>query len=687
LTSDASGQLASLAAVYPGTPVILLVEPVTGGNGSGEWLLLQALSAGATDYVTLSSAGLLTLGRRLAGLQHQTEQSRGENLALYQIASILTTTQDAQTIISTVLEGYLRALDLRQGSAVMFDFEAKCGIVKVSFRDNQPALKPIEADAGNPGVLEGQRIPLANDPIYKRLMRTYQPVMIEDVRAAGAAMFHQENPGWIGPGALSLLIIPIQIRGDIVGALVVEVTRSRPAFEPWEISLGQVMADQLGIALQNVQLYEAEYQRRRQAETLREVSFVVGSSLNLSDVLERILDQLGRVVKYDSAAIHLIQGKYRRIIAGRGFPHPEKVVGLTFPVQLDECEPGSIAIHTRQPVVIGDIQGQYELFRDLPHHHINSWMGIPLIARDKVIGLITIDQVELNAFQQEDVALALAFASQAAVALENARLHELEVKELERELEIAQEIQETLLPQFVPQIPGLQISGRLLPAQHIGGDFFHFFSLGNNRLGVTIGDVSGKGIPAALYMAVAITAIDINTRNPLTPAELLNQLNDNLYVRLKENKMNVGLQVATFAPLPENSAKLSPHQPAVQGAIVSVASAGMIAPIGATVHGCRFLPVSGLPLGVLPYPEQIYSDEEFLLDPFTTVIFTSDGIVEARNEAGELFGFERLEATVNEIIETRDAEIIAEHIIHTAQAFIGQAEQNDDMAVVVVVKT
>jgi phosphoserine phosphatase RsbU/P len=500
----------------------------------------------------------------------------------------------------------------------------------------------------------------------------------------------EDRPGslaWAGPEALSLLVIPIQIRGDIIGAVVVEATRQKRVFEQWEISLGQVMADQLGIALQNVELYESEYQRRQQAETLREVTYVVSSSLNLHDVLERILDQLGRVVNYDSAAIHLLEGSYRRVIAGRGFPNPEKIIGLTFPANLDYDEPGSVAIFTRQPVIIDNVQ-ELEGFKNAHHQHIKSWLGIPLIARDKVIGLISIDQVEANAFHQGDIELAQAFASQVAVALENARLHELEVNQLEQELRIAQEIQETLLPQLVPQIPGLQISGRLLPAQHIGGDFFHFFSLGENKLGVAIGDVSGKGIPAALYMAVAITAIDINVRHRPAPAELLNQLNDSLYNRLQENRMNIGLQVAVFTPLAGGAEHGgSEARLPAQGAIMTIASAGMIAPIGATVHGCRFLPVSGLPLAALPYPEQHYSDEEFLLDPFTTVIFTSDGVVEARNEAGELFGFERLEATVNKIIGKRDAETIAEHIIHTAQAFIGRAEQNDDMTVVVVVKT
>jgi serine phosphatase RsbU (regulator of sigma subunit) len=147
--------------------------------------------------------------------------------------------------------------------------------------------------------------------------------------------------------------------------------------------------------------------------------------------------------------------------------------------------------------------------------------------------------------------------------------------------------------------------------------------------------------------------------------------------------MNVALQVDTFTPLSSDS-NGSEQKP--QGVLMTVASAGMIAPVGATEHGCHFLPVSGLPVGALSPPEQNYQDDTFLLDPFTTIIFTSDGIVEAQNEARELFGFERLEVTINEVIAARDAEVIAEHIINTAQNFIGQAEQNDDMTVVVVIK-
>jgi sigma-B regulation protein RsbU (phosphoserine phosphatase) len=120
------------------------------------------------------------------------------------------------------------------------------------------------------------------------------------------------------------------------------------------------------------------------------------------------------------------------------------------------------------------------------------------------------------------------------------------------------------------------------------------------------------------------------------------------------------------------------------GKLMTLASAGMIAPIVATEQGCRFVPVSGLPLGSA-MPDLTYDDSELLLEPSTAIIFTSDGIVEARNRAGELFGFERLEATINQVIDSQRAETIADHIIQTAEEFMGEAEQSDDMTVVVVI--
>jgi serine phosphatase RsbU (regulator of sigma subunit)/PAS domain-containing protein len=680
----------------------LIVPLLTKGETIG-WLELwdtRQEHSFAADEVRMSRALSSQVAVALQNTHYlqQTQQTLEETTALYRVASALATLQDPQAIMSTVLQEYLQALNLKQGSVVIFDYVTKVGIVKAHIQDEQPfkrvVAQPAQVPAGNESgyrVLEGRQIPLQNNPVYERLMRNREPVVIDDTNAewlTAPPLFAPklEIPpagGWGDEAASAILIIPIKIRVEIVGVLVAENTRYARPFNQWIISLGQAMADQLGVGLQNVELFEAEYRRREQAETLREVSAIVSSSLNLNEVLEAILDQLGRVIKYDSAAIQLIAGNYRRIIAGRGFPNPEEVIGKTFPMS-DKNEPGVIAIGARQPLVYGNITDIYTSFRDPVPSEIKSWMGVPLVARDRVIGLISIDHVISNAYSDEDVQLAVAFANQAAIAIENARLYEIEVREIERGLDIAHQIQSTLLPQYIPQIPGLDIVGRIIPARQVGGDFFHFFSTAPDQLGVAIGDVSGKGIPAALYMAAGITAIDTQIGTDLLPGELLNNLNKMLYNRLHENKMNIALQIATFIPLPTQNDDQSGEQ-AARGSLMTVASAGMIAPVGATEFGCRFLPVSGLPIGALP-DAQIYADDVFLLDPLTTIIFTSDGIVEAQNEVGELFGFERLEETILEIISKRNAEQIADHIIHRTQQFIGHAEQHDDMTVVVVVK-
>lgn len=630
----------------------------------------------------------------------QSQRTLEETTALYRVASILTTRQDQQAIIDVVLREFLQALHLTQGAVVIFDFNAKCGIVKARLQDEQPVRPPSTAgsglalESGVEPITEGHRIPLPNNPVYEQLRRTDRPVHIDNPKAdwltktPSFAALPELPPagGWGDLESFRILVIPVRMREAIVGALVAENTRHNRAFDDWDVSTGQAMADQLGVGLQNVQLYESEYRRREQAETLREVAAVVSSSLNLKEVLERILVELGRVIQYDSAAIHLIERGYRRVIAGRGFQNVAEHIGLIYPVHPDEDheEPGAIAIQSRKPLVFGDVSRMLKAFGTAKHSHIKSWMGIPLIARDKVIGLISIDHAQYDAYTYEDAELATAFANQVAVTLENARLHEIEIRDIERELTIAHEIQETLLPQFIPQIPGLDIAGRIVPARQVGGDFFHFFSTKPEELGVAIGDVSGKGIPAALYMAAGITAIETQTGPGVSPGELLNKLNTKLFNRLRENKMNIALQIATFEPLPQEQSEAG--EPHAQGSLMTAANAGMIAPIGATVHGCRYLPVGGLPIGALPAAQYTYQDDMFLLDPFTTIILTSDGIVEAQNDEGELFGFERLEQTILEIIESRDAQVITDYIIDAAQHFTGEAEQHDDMTVVVVVK-
>lgn len=614
-----------------------------------------------------------------ARLFEEIQRNLAELSVLYEASTIISVNWNTQEVLNILTQKMVVVIDAQQGYIIDWDKTQNAGVVKAAFVNgsNPASLLALEI---------GQTFSLATRSVLQTTLEEQRTVLFEGDNPALDAM---ERANLEAQGASVGLILPLVVKGETIGWAEV-LGSGVELFTVEKIRLARLLSNQAAVALENAQYlqqmeqaYQAELRRRQQAETLREISAVVGSSFQLNEVLERILDQLQRVVKYDSAAIHLVEGNRRRIIAGHGFTQPEQVIGLTFPLSPNENEPGSLVIHHREPIVIGNVSDQYTTFKQPPHDYIRSWLGIPLIARDKVIGLITIDREVAHAFSQDDMNLAQAFANQVAIALENARLYELEVNEIERELTIAHEIQETLLPQFAPQIPGLQISGRMTPVHQIGGDFFYFFDPAQGQFGLAIGDVSGKGIPAALYMAAVMTAIDaeISHKNP-NPGQLLRNLHQILYERLKQNRMNIGLQVATFAPHRTEESNLSIRSGAK---IMTIANAGMISPIVATEAGCHLLSTSGFPLGA-PIREPTYVEEKIWLSPGTAVIFTSDGIVEAQNEIGELFSFERLEATVNEIIHTHDAELIAEHIIYKAQAFMNEAkEQHDDMTVVVVV--
>jgi serine phosphatase RsbU (regulator of sigma subunit)/GTP-sensing pleiotropic transcriptional regulator CodY len=667
-----------------------LILPLIAKGETIGWIELWEIAQEHTftaDEVRLSRVLASQIAVALQNSQYlqKNQQTLEEATALYRVASALTILQDPQAIMSMVLQEYLQALNLKQGSVTLFDYSTRQAVVKTHIHDDTPNVVSSPGHAKPYQALEGQQIPLTNNPVYERLMRTRQAVLIDNPKAEWLTLAPRGVPnfnippvaGWGEERNYSILVIPIKIRGEISGAMVIENTRHHHPFTNWVISLGQAMADQLGVGLQNVQLYEAEYQRRQQAETLREVTSIVSSSLNLDEVLERILDQLRRVVQYDSAAIHLIEGNYRRVIAGRGFSEPNQHIGLRFPASEIAHDPGAVVISTGRPAVHANISKLYNSFNSEIHHHIKSWMGVPLIVRDNVIGLISIDHSEVDIYTEEDMDITLAFANQVAVAMENARLHEVEVRQFERELKMAHQIQETLLPREMPQVPGLDIAGKILTARQVGGDFFHFFTADIPQFGLVIGDVSGKGIPAALYMAAGITASDTLYQPNIQPGALLNQLNRTLYNRLHENKMNIALQIATFIPL---------DNPDTTASRMIIASAGMIAPIVANSTGCHLLPVGALPIGSLPTPEQLYTDMIFNIDPGTAVIFTSDGIVEARNGDGQLFGFERLKTTILEIIDTGTADAMVNHIITAVQNFTAAEEQADDMTVVVIIK-
>ncbi|NDJ79087.1 MAG: PAS domain S-box protein, partial [Chloroflexi bacterium] len=249
-------------------------------------------------------------------------------------------------------------------------------------------------------------------------------------------------------GIQSYINVPLMVRGQLIGALSLGADVVH-AFTADHLEVAEEVADQLSIAIHQARLHVAERQRRLVAETLGHAATIIGSTLELAEVLDRILEQLSAVIDFDSASVQRKYDNQLEIMACRGFDQPHNVIGLQFPIQAKF--PNMRVVTDQQPLALDDITQDYPHFQDeatdYTSGHIRSWLGVPLLLRNRVIGMIALDRGDVRPFVEDDIELAVAFASQASIAIENARLYEqaqARAAELESLLAISSELSSTL---------------------------------------------------------------------------------------------------------------------------------------------------------------------------------------------------------------------------------------------------
>jgi len=222
----------------------------------------------------------------------------------------------------------------------------------------------------------------------------------------------------ISPNIQSELCVPIKSGGKVIGVVNLE-SKMKSAFDESDERLINTIAGGLGTAIDKINLFETEQRRRQEAETLREAAAAV-STLDQEKAIQSILEQLAKVVPYQSASVQILGDGYLEIVGGVGWKDASAVVGLRFPVP--GSNPNSKVIQERRTLILKNAPSEYESFNTAPHNHIHSWLGVPLTVHDRVIGMLAIDHVEPNFYTPERARLAETFANQAAIAIENARL-------------------------------------------------------------------------------------------------------------------------------------------------------------------------------------------------------------------------------------------------------------------------
>ena len=294
---------------------------------------------------------------------------------------------------------------------------------------------------------------------------------------------------------------------------------------------------------------------------------------------------------------------------------------------------------------------------------------VPLVSQGELIGLLNLGpRLSQQEYSADDRKLLSDLASQTAPAVRVAQLVRQQQQEaqererIEQELRVARLIQQTLLPKTLPDTPGYELAAHYQPAREVGGDFYDFMELDDGRLGLVVGDVTDKGVPAALVMATTRTLLRAVAGRIASPGEVLERVNDVLYPDIPPNMFVTCL----YAILDRETGRLH------------YANAGHDLPYMKHEGGARELRATGMPLGLMP--GMSYEEKEVFLKPGESVLFYSDGLVEAHDPRREMFGFPRLQGFVG---AHPGGATLVDFLLSELSRFTGEGwEQEDDITLV-----
>ncbi|HZD10782.1 MAG TPA: GAF domain-containing protein [Candidatus Binatia bacterium] len=342
-------------------------------------------------------------------LQAEREQ-RALAEALADTTAILNRTLDLDEVLDRILQQVGRVVP-HQGTNIML---IDRGIAWVRRFHGYDEARQISAQLLHYGFDVNEAVTL------RTMVRTRRATVIGDTREFGGWLRKSEDD-WVR----SYIGAPIMLDEEVIGFLNLDAATPR-FFTTAHADRLQAFADQVALALRNAQLYIAEQRRRQIAETLIEAAAALSATLELDQVLLRVLEQLGKVIPYESAAVHQLEEGWLVVRAATGFEDLASVLQRRTPV--DQQRPSCNVVTGRRPLAVVDIQEAVPAFPvsgDLREFgKIRSWLGLPLIVNEQVLGIITVDRHAVQPFTAEEVALAQTFANHAALALQNAQLYE-----------------------------------------------------------------------------------------------------------------------------------------------------------------------------------------------------------------------------------------------------------------------
>jgi sigma-B regulation protein RsbU (phosphoserine phosphatase) len=561
---------------------------------------------------------------------------------LLEVADVLATSLDLDTTLRRVAEVVRKVIDYEIFAILLLN--EKTQELRFRFQIGYP-----------PAFSEGTRIKVG-EGVTGRAAQSHQAILVDDVT---------EDPKYIAavPNVRSELAVPLITKNRVIGVIDLEA-REPGYFTGEHRRLLTLIASRMAAGIENAQLYTRTTRQARILVLLNEIAREISSILNLDELLVRIAELLRRLIDYQMFSILLVDSTGEKLQHRFSLRFNESIQ-LKHELAIGRGVVG-YAAQTKQAVVVGDVSKDSRYIATNPE--TRSEMAVPLIYKDKVVGVLDLEHTRRSFFTEEHKRTLITLAAQIAIAIENAQLYEQiarQERRLERDLALARELQVRLLPQTRPQLANLDVAAKFVPARAIGGDLYDFIPYSLSRLGLVIGDVSGKGAPAAIYAALVSGILRSHAPIEPAPAEMLSAVN----LSLAERRIEAQFVSLIYAVWDDEHRTLT------------VANSGLPRPI--YVHGGKneVIEATGLPLGL--FDEAEYDEFKFRMKPGDMFVFFSDGIIDARNRDGELFGRGRVEKKVAECAGN-SADCVVDLLFKAVAEHSAGVETFDDQTVVAI---
>jgi phosphoserine phosphatase RsbU/P len=463
--------------------------------------------------------------------------------------------------------------------------------------------------------------------------------------------------------ARSELAVPLITKNRVIGVLNIEAP-VRNYFKEEHARLLTLIASRIAVSIENARLYTRVSRMASTLILLNQISREFTSILNLDQLLKRIGDLLLKVIDYQMFSILLVDETKQKLVHRFSLRFNENIQ-IKHDIPFSRGLVGAAA-RQRANILAPDVSKDPRYIVLNPE--TRSELCVPLIYEEEVIGVLDLEHTRRGYFNEDHVRIVSTLGAQIAIAIENARLYERLKKEeqrMERDLAMAREVQHHLLPPVCPRLPGAEIAARFNPAHAIGGDMYDFLEYKQSRTCIAVGDVSGKGAPAALYAALVSGILRSVAHNEPPPARILNDLNQ----ALNQRRVDAQFVVLSCAMWDDETK------------VMRVANSGMPRPIYCHEGHAHIIQAAGLPLGM--FEDVSYDEVTIQASPGDVFAFFSDGIVDSSNPKEELFGRVRTEQVIARNCHKSAGEIV-DALFNAADEFAAGAPVFDDQTAVVL---